>query len=467
MINNNIFRAYDIRGVVPTELDEDTAGKVGRAFGTFIFDTDSARKRIMKFGEEPHVAVGGDARLHTPKLKAALIRGLQSTGVRVIDFGTIPTPLLYFAVAYKRLDGGIAVTASHNPKEYNGFKICAAGGVCLSWDTGIKAVLDIINSGKFRVGQKQGDYVFSNILEDYKHFISTKVNLHWLEKLKVVIDGGNGVSGNIAADIFGGGGSEVVKVYCDPDGSFPNHEPDPIKKENLKDLQKAVLDSKADLGIAYDGDGDRVAFVGPDGKIIESYIVLSILAKEAIRNKPGAKIVFDVTSSKTVEDTIKQNGGIPVQSRVGHSFIQSKILFEGCDLAGEHSGHYFFKESFGFDDAIFASLKFADLVAKTGLDNLTHDISLYITADEVRVFCNDMEKFDIVEKLKTDLKAKYSVLDIDGVKVNVGSGWFLIRASNTVPALGIRWEAKTQEDFDKIKGIVQCSIAKYGLDTNW
>ncbi|HLD57009.1 MAG TPA: phosphomannomutase/phosphoglucomutase, partial [archaeon] len=426
-----------------------------------------ARKRMMKFGEEPHVAVGGDVRLHTAKLKVALIRGLQSTGVKVIDFGTVPTPLLYFAVAYKRLDGGVCVTASHNPKEYNGFKMCAAGGVSLSWDSGIKAVLDIINSGKFNVGQKQGEYVFSNILEDYKHYVSTKVNLYWLEKLRVVIDGGNGVCGNIAADIFGNGGSEVVKLYCDPDGNFPNHEPDPIKKVNLQALQKAVLDNQAHLGIAYDGDGDRVAFVGPDGKVIESYTALSIFSKNIVKNMPGTKVVFDVTSSKTVEDTIKQNGGIPVQSRVGHSFIQSKILLEGCEFGGEHSGHYFFKDNFGFDDAIFASLKFAGLIAEHGLDNLTKDMDFYITSDEVRVFCNDKEKFEVVERLKTDLKAKYDVLDIDGVKAKVDSGWFLIRASNTIPALGIRWEAKTQEDFDKIKGIVKSSIAKYGLDTNW
>ncbi len=466
-MNQSIFRAYDIRGVVPTELDESTAESVGRAFGTFIFETDSAKKRMMKFGEEPHVAVGGDVRLHTAKLKAALIRGLQSTGIKVVDFGTIPTPLLYFSVAYKRLDGGIVVTASHNSKEYNGFKLCAAGGVCLSWDTGIKTVLDIINSGKYRVGQKQGEYIFSNILEDYKHYLTTKINLHWLEKLKVVIDGGNGVCGVLAADIFSSGGSEVVRLYCEPDGNFPNHEPDPIKKSNLQSLQRAVLDNKVDLGIGYDGDGDRIAFVGPDGKPIESYVVLSIFSKGVIKNKPGAKVVFDVTSSKTVEDTIRNNGGVPIASRVGHSYIQSKILFEGCELAGEHSGHYFFKDNFGFDDGIFASLKFASLVAEFGLENLTKDIPFYITSDEVRVFCNDKEKFDIVEKLKADLKGKYETVDLDGVKAKVDSGWFLIRASNTVPALGIRWEAKTQEDFNKIKGIIQCSIAKYGLDTNW
>ncbi len=466
-MSSTIFRAYDIRGVVPTELDEATAEKIGRAFGTFISNTDSARKRLMKFGEEPHVAVGGDVRLHTAKLKVALIRGLQSTGAKVLDFGTLPTPLLYFAVAYKRLDGGVCVTASHNPKEYNGFKLCAAGGVCLSWDTGIKAVMDIVNTGQFKVGQKQGDYTFSNILEDYKHSVSTKIHLHWLEKLKVVIDAGNGVCGSIAAELFELGGSEVVRLYCDPDGNFPNHEPDPIKKSNLKDLQKAVVDNHADLGIGYDGDGDRVAFIGVDGNFIESYVVLSVFAKEVIKKREGAKVVFDVTSSKTVEDTITAVGGIPVPSRVGHSYIQSKILFDGCDLAGEHSGHYFFKDNFGFDDAIFASLRFACLIAQHGLDNLTKDIPLYITSDEVRIFCSDSEKFEIVEKLKNDLKNSYEIMDLDGVKVNVASGWFLIRASNTVPALGIRWEAKTQEDFDKIKGIIQCSIAKYGLDTNW
>ncbi|MBI4163898.1 MAG: phosphomannomutase/phosphoglucomutase [Candidatus Aenigmarchaeota archaeon] len=465
-MNQSIFRAYDIRGVYPTELDEKSAEKIGQAFATFIFGTDSAKKRVMKFGEEPIIAVGGDVRLHTQRLKGNLVSGITSTGAKVIDFGILPTPLLYFAVAHKRLDGGVVVTASHNPKEYNGLKLCAASGVCLSWDTGIKSVLDFC-SGTSKVGAKHGEYTIANIVEDYKHFISTKINLHWLEKLKVVIDGGNGVCGNLAAEIFESGGCDVVKLYCEPDGNFPNHEPDPIKKSNLKDLQKSVLENKADLGIGYDGDGDRVAFIGPDGKPIESYVVLSIFSKEMIKNKPGAKIVFDVTSSKTVEDTISGSGGVPVQSRVGHSFIQSKILFDGCDLAGEHSGHYFFKENFGFDDAIFASLKFATLVAKHGLDNLTKDIPLYITADEVRVFCNDREKFDIVEKLKVDLKNKYETVEIDGVKAKVESGWFLIRASNTVPALGIRWEAKTQEDFDKIKGIIQCCIAKYGLDTNW
>lgn len=464
-MNESVFRAYDVRGIYPKELDESLAEKIGKAFGAFIYSTESSRKRLIKFGEEPVVAVGGDARIHTPQLKDSLIRGLLSAGVKVIDFGTIPTPLLYFATVFKRLDGGIVVTASHNPKEYNGFKFCTYGGVYLNWETGIKQILDLIKAGNFKSPLKEGEYSTYDITEEYKHYISAKTNLRWMDNMTVVIDAGNGVCGGVASDLFKMAGCKVIKLYCDPDGNFPNHGPDTIKKSNLADLQKTVLDNKAQLGIAYDGDGDRVSFVCPDGKILESQTVLSILLKEVLKSRPGAKIIFDVRASKAVEDVINISGGIPIESRVGRSYMQSSIL-NGCEFGGEHTGHYFFRENFGFDDGIFASIKFAEAIAKNGLDNLTKDLPVYFTSDEIRVFCKDDEKFSIIDKIKESLTGQ-NVTNIDGVKVRLEDGWYLIRASNTEPALTIRWESKTQEGFEKIKEIIKGVLNVHGLDTNW
>ena len=464
-MKETVFRAYDVRGIYPTEIDENLAEKIGKAFGTFIYN--KAKKKQLT-GEEIVISVGGDARFHTPSLKKSLIRGLLLTGIKVIDFGTLPTPVLYFAVAFKRLDGGVAVTASHNPKDYNGFKLCAAGGVCLSWETGIKDVLEIVKRVDFRLGGEEGEFAISDIFEEYKQYVSAKIDLRQLKGRKVVIDAGNGVCGKVAANLFETGGCRVVKLYCEPDGTFPNHEPDPVKKSNLIDLQKAVLESKADLGIAYDGDGDRVGFVGPDGKVLESHVVLSIFAKEALKNKSGSKIVFDVRSSKAVEDVIRLYGGLPVESRVGHSYIQAELLNGGCEFGGEHTGHYFFKENFGFDDGIFASLKFAEIVSKTvgGLDSLTKDIPAYFTSEEFRVFCRDDQKFGVMEKIKAALKKKHGVVETDGAKVISGDGWFLIRVSNTEPALTIRWEARTEESFNSIKEEIKNIIVENGLEVN-
>ncbi len=466
-MGDNVFRAYDVRGLYPAEIDAEIAEKIGKAFGTFIHNTESAKKRLIKFGEEPIIAVGGDARIHTPELKEALISGLLSTGVNVIDFGMIPTPLLYFAVAFKRLDGGVVVTASHNPKEYNGFKFCTYGGTCLSWETGIKTLMEAIKESKFKTVEKEGKCSEYNIEEEYKHYISTKIKLRWMDNLKIVVDAGNGVCGKVATDLFQLAGCKVVKLYCDPDGNFPNHGPDPIKKQNLADLQKAVVENQAYLGVAYDGDGDRVGFVDKDGNIMESQIVLSIFSKDVLKSQAGSKIVFDVRASKSVEDIILSCGGIPIESRVGHSYIQSTVN-NGCVFGGEHTGHYFFKENFGFDDGIFASLKLTEILAKNnGLDKIVEGIPKYFTSDEVRVFCKDEEKFDVIERVKSDLKDKYKVSEIDGVKVLLDDGWFLIRASNTEPALTLRWESKTQDGFDQIKAKIKEIIQTYGLETNW
>ncbi len=440
----SIFRAYDIRGTYPDQLDEKFAEKIGKAFGTKFPGT---------------IAVGMDTRKSGPSLKEALIKGLLSTGANVVDIGMVPTPLLYFAVVNYGLDGGIVISASHNPKEYNGFKFCTRGGICMGHADGIDEVKKIMDNESFAVGGGSPDK--GDVVPDYMKHVNGKVSLG--RPLKVVIDAGNGAGGIVGPEAMRKAGCEVIELYCEPDGSFPNHEADPLKAETLKDLQARVRETGADLGIAYDGDGDRLGIVDEKGEVVDNNKIFVLLLREVLKNEPGAKILYEIITSRIVEDEIKKNGGIPVLSKVGHTFIQRMMFSEGCAFGGETSAHYFYRENHNFDDAIFSGLKVAEMAAKRPLSEAIKTVPEYFTSRQWRPYCADDRKFKLVEELKEKLKDNHEIIGIDGVKVVFDDGWFIVRVSNTAPQLVVRWEATTKEGYERIEKTVREELGAFGI----
>lgn len=434
----SIFRAYDIRGVYPNELNEESALKIGHACGLWFKNRS----------QSPKIAVGGDTRNTTHILRRALINGLIKSGVNVVDVGTVTTPMLYFSVYNYGLNGGIQITASHNPPEWNGFKICKEEAITISDSTGIKEIEELT---KHPIQNRNGSVSEKNIENDYINFILSAVRIE--KPIKVVIDAGNSVNGLFAPHIFTKAGCEVVKLYCEPDGNFPNHIPNPEDKSNMKDLQKKVLETGADLGIAYDGDGDRVGFVDEKGKIIPGTCVFVALIKELV--KPGDKVVYDIACSSMIEETIKSLGGIGVVSRTGHSFIHEKNKEVEAIVSGEASGHYYFKTTHFCEDAFFASLKIAEIMSKN--DMKASDLIIPMYKYEMRKVPME-NRFEFVENLKNKFSEKYKILTIDGVKIFLENGWILVRPSNTEPIVKIIWEGKTEEDFNKLKTFVKENI---------
>lgn len=431
----SIFRAYDIRGVYPSQLNGEIAYKVGLAFGKFL--------------GKGTIALGADVRKSSPDLSKNLIKGLTEAGLNVIDVGIVPTPTLYFTVVHNRLDGGTMITGSHNSKEYNGIKLCTKNGVCLSYETGINEVEKFVKGG---VGpqKNRGKRTQKDAENDYIEFVVRKVKFG--RPLRVVIDAGNGVAGKISCEIFRRLGCELVELHCEPDGEFPNHHPDPLVRDNLKDIRAKVKETSADIGVAYDGDGDRVGFVDEQGEILANNKAFALLIENVLGKNPGAKIVHEVLSSKLVEDVIRMHGGIPVLSRVGHSYIQSKMVEERCVLGGETSGHYYFSESYNYDDGIFASVKLAELLSNSNkkLSELGDSLPEYMTSDDTRVSCPDEKKFEVVKNLTKKFEGMGKIITLDGVKVIMKNSWFIVRASNTQPALVLRWEASDKKEFKKI-----------------
>lgn len=451
----SLFRAYDIRGIYPTEINEDLGEKIGKAFGTLLFE------RLDK--PSLTVAVGGDVRVSTPSIKKRTIEGLLSTGANVIDIGMVHTPALYFAVAHLRLDGGLGVTASHNPKEYNGFKPVGPGGACLSWETGISRLQELVQTGAFRQEERGGNLITRSVDDDYISHVTGNVQVR--RKLKVVVDAANGATSIVGPKVFERLGWSVVPLFCEPDGTFPNHEADPIKKKNLLHLQQKVKDTHADLGISFDGDGDRLGIVNEKGEIVENNKILSLFIKDTLLKKPHSSVVYEVVVSKVVEDTIKKYGGIPSISRVGHSYIQQALAEKKAALAGENSGHYYFPENYGYDDAVFAALKTAELLNEKPLSEREKEIPDYVTSEEMRPFCADERKFLVVEELQNTLKKEgHRLIDIDGARVLFDKGWCIIRASNTGPQLVVRWEAENNEHFEKIGHFVKDHLQAFGVN---
>lgn len=442
----SIFRAYDIRGVYPKELNDGLAYKIGLAFGRFL--------------GEGRIAVGMDVRKSGPSLKENLIKALLEMGLDVTDVGMVPTPLLYFAVAHGKMNAGVMITGSHNPKEFNGIKLCGRNGLCLSYETGIGEVERIVKGGIEPKGLK-GKLIKKDVENDYINFVLEKVKFR--KPLRIVIDAGNGAAGKVSSDLFRRLGCEVIELYCEPDGDFPNHHPDPLIKETMRDLQAKVLETKVDLGIAFDGDGDRVSFVDEKGELLPDNSAFALIIENVLERNKGAKILYEVLCSKLIEDMIERMKGIPILSRVGHSYIQKTMFDENCLLGGETSGHYYFRENFNYDDGIFAAVKLAELLSRSGktMSELAKGLPFYLTSDDTRIECPDDKKFKVVENLKERFqKEGKKTVTLDGVKVifEDKNSWFIARPSNTQPAVVLRWEAKDQEEFKRIGTFVRNEV---------
>jgi phosphomannomutase/phosphoglucomutase len=437
-INPKIFREYDIRGIVDKDLSLEFVEYLGRGIGTFF--REHGKKRV---------ALGRDARLSSPAYSDAISRGLLSTGCSVVDIGLVPTPLLYFAVYYKKNEAAVMITGSHNPPEYNGFKMMV-GEETLYGET-IQQVYKILKEGKV-ITDKPGTRSSYDIIPEYESYVLKDVRLR--RKLKVVLDAGNGTAGFVAVPIFRKLGCDVTELYCEPDGMFPNHHPDPTLPEAMEDLVKKVRETGADFGVGYDGDGDRIGVVDDQGNLLWGDQLMIVFARDVLPANPGATVISEVKASKLLYEEIKRLGGRPIMWKTGHSLIKKKIKEEKALLAGEMSGHIFFADRFfGFDDAIYSSARLAEILSrsKKKLSEMLADLPRTYYTPEIRVYASDEVKFKIVDEVKKELAKKYPINDIDGIRVSYPMGWALVRASNTQAALVLRYEADTPEDLEAIK----------------
>ncbi len=436
-----IFREYDIRGIVPDEIDEKFAYTLGQAFGTYMIERS---KKVL--------AIGSDCRPSSPELKKALIAGLNSTGCDTIDVGVIPTPLLYYALYKLDVDGGVQITASHNPSEFNGFKLCD-GKEALYGDA-IRSFHTRMSKGEFATGKGHAQK-YPNLMTDYLDEITRNIHMKQ-RRLKVVIDAGNGTAGPLAPELYRRLGCDVIELYTEMDGTFPNHHPDPVVPENLVDLIRTVKESGADLGIAFDGDSDRIGVVDENGKIIWGDRLLILYARDVLSRNPGAVIIYEVKCTMLLEEEIQKYGGTPLMWKAGHSLIKAKMKETGALLAGEMSGHMFFKERFyGYDDAIYAGARLLEILSQRDepLSSLLADLPETYASPELRISCPDDIKFQVVHEIVNYYKTQthLKVIDVDGARVEFQEGWGLIRASNTQPALVLRFEAKTRHALNTIK----------------
>jgi len=449
-VNPNIFREYDIRGRVPEELNRETAYRLGQCFGAYY----------QSFGAK-RISLGRDCRLSSPELRQGVTEGMMDAGIHVIDVGMVPTPLLYFSLHHLDVDGGIQITGSHNPPEYNGFKICL--GKTTIYGEEIQKLRKIGESGSFPKGK--GSVEAKEVIQPYGEEILKRIRSGQVAR-KVVLDAGNGVAGLVAPELYSRMGIEVEKLFCEPDGRFPNHHPDPTLPENLKHLIQKVSDTSADLGIAFDGDADRIGVVDRKGKILWGDQLMIIFSRDLLKRHPGAKIIGEVKCSQVLYEDIRKNGGVPIMWKAGHSLIKGKMKEEGALLAGEMSGHLFFAERyFGYDDAIYAGARLLEILTTENkeLEELLAGVPTLVSTPEIRIDCPDDQKFQIVADLASEFKRQYQVIDVDGARVVFKGGWGLIRASNTQPVLVLRFEAEDQSTLQEIQKIFMDKLAKKGL----
>ncbi len=446
-MNPDIFREYDIRGVAGRDLTVPVAELIGKAFGTF-----AAEKGVER------VTVGRDGRLSGPRLVKGLIKGIRSTGVDVIELGLVPTPVVYYSLFNLPVGGAVQVTGSHNPPEYNGFKVCLGKSTIYGKD--IQHLHTIIEKGKFRKGK--GTFERRDIIPEYKAHIRSSVTIR--RPVKVVIDGGNGVGGWIAVPLLRSMGCKVKGMYCKVDGRFPNHMADPTVPENLKDLIRTVKREKAELGIAYDGDGDRIGVVDSRGKIIWGDMLLVLFARDVLSEHPGAKIIGEVKCSDNLYKDIAKHGGEPIMWKTGHSLIKAKMRSSGALLAGEMSGHMFFADRhYGYDDAIYASARLLELLSRSRKSIGSHldDVPKTFCTPEIRVpVADDRVKFSIVKRVVKRFAKEFDVNTVDGVRIRFPDGWGLVRASNTQPILVTRYEASSQKKLREIQQFVESEIER-------
>jgi len=440
-INPRIFREYDIRGVVDEDIDEAVVETIGKAYGTYM----------KKLGKDT-VTIGHDCRLSSPPLSEAMIRGITSAGINVIDLGMVSTPMVYFSLFNLDVDGGVIITASHNPSQYNGIKLCVDKDSLFG--EGIQKIRKIAEGGNFIKGT--GKVNTHDIMDSYLDYLRKNVEID--PGLRVAIDCGNGMVGIVAPKILRDFGCELTELYVEPDGRFPNHHPDPTVEENIKDLINAVGRQGLQVGLGFDGDGDRIGVVDEKGTIIWGDMLVLIFAREILKHNPKAKIIGDVKCSGRLFKDIESHGGVPIMWKTGHSLIKNKMKLESAALAGEMSGHIFFADRYyGYDDALYAALRILEIISKTGkrTSELLEGVPNAFSTPEIRVDCPDDTKFKLVNQTREELKKDYRVIDIDGVRVEFPDGWGLIRASNTQPALVLRFEADSPDRLEEIRSIIE------------
>jgi len=448
-MNPSVFREYDIRGVVGTDIMEVDVERLGRAWGTYL-----ARRQVTD------VLVGYDTRASSPAFRDAMVRGLMATGRHVIDIGTVVTPLFYWARVHYNVDGGVMITASHNPAAFNGFKLALGPGTIYGEE--IQVVRRLMEDGPFV--QAEGSWERRDPVPAYIAMLADKITLG-PRPLKVVVDAGNGTAALFAEEIMKAYGVKtVIPLYCTPDPTFPHHHPDPVVAKNLADLIRTVKAERADVGIAFDGDGDRIGVVDDEGHILWGDQLMILFWREILPRYPGARAIIEVKCSKTLVDEVARLGGRPEFFKTGHSLIKARMREVGAVFTGEMSGHMFFAdEYYGFDDALYAAGRLLRILSHSDrpLSLLLAEVPRLCSTPEVRVDCPDEEKFLVVQELRRRFQARYPVVDVDGVRVNYPFGWGLVRASNTQPALVVRAEADSDTHLSDITRDLEAALAAF------
>ncbi|OPL11543.1 MAG: phosphomannomutase [delta proteobacterium MLS_D] len=443
-MNPEVFREYDVRGVVGKDLTENFICDLGKAIGTFSLERGVS---VMTLGR--------DCRLSSQSYQKALAGGLTSAGIHVIDIGLCATPMLYYSIRRLNADGGVMVTGSHNPPDFNGFKICV--GLDTIYGDDIQELRRIMERGNYSNGS--GTTKNDSVTADYLNHLIDNVTVP--RPLRIAVDGGNGVGGHFGIPVFERLGCDVTPLYCEMDGNFPNHFPDPTVEENLTDLKATVLKEQLDMGIAFDGDADRIGVITGSGRVLWGDELLLLFSRFILKDHPGAAIIGEVKCSQKLYDDIEKNGGRAIMWKAGHSLIKGKMKEENALLAGEMSGHLFFADRyFGYDDAIYAAARLIEIVSTSGmgLDELLSDVPQTYTTPEIRIDCPDALKFDIVKQVAEHFRDGYETIDIDGVRVRFEDGWGLVRASNTQPALVMRFEASEEKRLVEIRSLMESAV---------
>jgi phosphomannomutase/phosphoglucomutase len=452
MLKPTIFREYDIRGVAETEFQSADIEYLGQAIGTYL-----------QRHSGNNLTLGTDTRLSSERLATALTKGLLATGCDVTDVGVVSTPLLYYSVFHLQATGAVMITGSHNPPEYNGFKVVS--GTTTIYGAEIQEIRKIIEAGDYLVGQ--GTRKTADVITPYIDEVASQ--FQWTRRVKVVLDAGNGTAGPTMHRLLERLNCEAIELFFDMDGTFPNHHPDPTVPANLKDLIAAVKQHGAELGIAFDGDADRIGAIDENGNVLWGDQLLLIYGREILQRKPGATFIGEVKCSQVMYDELRRLGGNPIMYRTGHSLIKAKMKEVHAELAGEMSGHMFFADRYyGYDDALYAACRLIEIVAKSGqpLSAQLSGVPVMVSTPEIRVDCPDEVKFEVVKRVADHFRKVHQVVDIDGVRVLFPQGWGLVRASNTQPVLVLRFEAANQQLLEQYRREVEDVLARASLPSS-
>jgi phosphomannomutase/phosphoglucomutase len=445
-MEKEIFREYDIRGILDKHFNLSDVERIGHGYGTYLSNHGGKTAVVAR-----------DCRLSSPSIRDALVMGIIKAGVHVMDVGTCPTPLLYFGIRHLKADGGLMITASHNPPEYNGFKVCL--GPDTIFGERIQDFMRHVEKGKFINGK--GSIERYDIIGPYTDYLVGNITVE--RPVKLAMDAGNGTAGAVAGPILKKLGCAPVELFFEMNGRFPNHEPDPTVPENMSTLIDTVLKNKLELGIGFDGDGDRIGVVDEKGHIIWGDLLMVIFAREILKDHPGATFIGEVKCSQNMYNDIKAHGGNPIMWKTGHSLIKKKLKEEKALLAGEMSGHLFFSDRyFGYDDAIYAACRLVEIVSRRPepLSDYLADLPETYNTPEIRVECQEDKKFKLVEMVKEELSKDHEITDVDGVRVIFPDGWGLLRASNTGPILVLRFEAQSRERLREIQSLVESTLQR-------